>query len=225
VRLSRTIPLRPRSAAALFLALALAGNLSATAPLAQESVDLDVERQVRDVEFTGNTNYKAKALRKLLRTRQSSFWKPWKKSPLRQDFIRADRVTLVSYYRRRGYLWARVDSVSILPTKKPEKSDVVFHLTEGPRAVVKSVRIEGAGPIPESTGLSMVRLKPGSPFDVSALESGRDTLMMEYADLGHVVVQVRDSLVVDSTRVHVLYQVKPGPIVAISNSTPLGSRK
>ena len=74
-----------------------------------------MERVVRRVEIHGNVAYKTKELRKLLRTRGSSFWKPWQKNPLRSDFIRADRVALTAFYRRHGYLEARVDSVPVLP--------------------------------------------------------------------------------------------------------------
>lgn len=200
-------------------------GLLAPASRAQDELGLDVERHVRKVEITGNTAYSEKTLRGLLRTRGSSFWKPWKKWPLRNDFIRADRTTLTSFYRRHGYLWARVDSVSIRPVGTSAASDVRFYVTEGPRAKVASVGVVGSREIPPPVARSMLRLKPGSAFEVAALESGRDTLMKAYAELGHVVVRVRDSLRVDSTRVDVLYRVAPGPVVRLDSVLVEGTRK
>ena len=214
----------PRASAA-GLAIALSVSLISSSPRAQETLGLDVERHVRKVEISGTTAYSEKTLRKLLRTRGSSFWKPWKKHPLRHDFIRADRTTLASFYRRHGYLWARVDSVSIRPVGASSGSDVRFYVYEGPRAEVKSVGVLGSSAIPAPEARSMLRLRPGSPFEVAALESGRDTLMKEYAELGHVVVQVRDSLRIDSTRVDVLYRVRPGPVVRLDSVQVEGTRK
>jgi outer membrane protein assembly complex protein YaeT len=213
----------PRLAGAI-LVLSL-GAAPWSGALGQDSFELDVEPTVRKVRIFGNAAYGEGTLQKLLRTRGSSFFKPWKKEPLRHDFIRSDRVTLASFYQRHGYLWARVDSVAIRPVGTSSRSDVEFFLTEGPRAEVASVRVDGSGPIPEGTALGMLRLQPGSAFDVAALRSGRDSLMQEYAERGHVVVRVADSVRVDSTRVHVLYEVTPGPVVRLDSVGVEGARK
>ena len=89
---------------------------------AQVTTDPDVERVVRNVEIHGNVSYKAKELRNFLRTRGSSFWKPWQKNPLRSDFIRADRVALTAFYRRHVFLEALVDSVPVHPVGAPRGS-------------------------------------------------------------------------------------------------------
>ena len=89
---------------------------------AQIGDDLDVERRVRKIIFHGNHTYEDDRLRDLIRTKQKSFWKPWKKTPLRTDFLRADRQTLRQFYIRQGFLYARVESVAVVPVN--EKSAV-----------------------------------------------------------------------------------------------------
>ncbi len=206
-------------AAALFLLL------SPRAAPGQEVPDLDVERQVRKVEFRGNSAYKAKELKKLLRTRGKSFWRPWRRPPLRQDYIRADRATLTSFYRRHGYLYATVDSVSIRPVGKSASSDVTFHIREGSRAVVDSIRIEGSGPLSEEEFRDALRYEAGSPFDVSVLDASRDSVTFEYADRGYVLARVSDSLAIDGNRVSVLYRPEPGPRVRLGGVTVEGTQK
>ena len=187
--------------------------------------DLEFERTVRKVEIHGNVAYEDGELRDLLRTRGSSFWKPWKKHPLRADFIRADRQTLGSFYRRHGYLYARVDSVSILPVGTSKKSDVHFFLSEGRRATIESIRITNPGPLPEKDIRSRLLYQEGSPLDFAVLEASRDSVVNGYADRGYVLGRVVDSLSIDSTRVHVFYEMRPGPRVLMGNVVVEGTQK
>ena len=193
---------------------------------AQVGSDLDVERVVRKVEIHGNAAYKPKELRNLLRTRGSSFWKPWQKNPLRSDFVRADRLALTSFYRRHGYLEARVDSVPVLPVgKSARKWDVHFYLTEGPRAVVDTIRIEGTGPLPEAEFRKVLRFQSGSPLDLPIIQASRDSVVNAYADRGYVLARVIDSLEVHDRRVSVSYRVQPGPRVFVDRFKVEGTQK
>lgn len=203
----------------LFLAL------SPDRALAQEGFDLDVERTVRKVEIHGNVAYKSGELRDILRTRGSSFWKPWQKRPLRSDFIRADRMVLTAFYRRHGYLQASVDSVAIRRVGTSSKSDVHFYIVEGPRAVVTSIQIEGGGPITDAEFRRNLRFREGSPLDLPILEASRDSVVYAYADRGHVLVRVVDSLSIVNNQVGVLYRVQPGPKVYLDSVTVEGTVK
>lgn len=218
-------PLAPRCPAAALLLAALFLAYPFDRALAEDAFDLDVERTVRKVEIHGNVAYKSGELRDLLRTRGSSFWTPWRKNPLRSDFIRADRMTLTSYYRRHGYLHAFVDSVAVRQVDTSSKSDVHFYIVEGPRAMVTSIQIEGGGPITDAEFRKNLRFREGSPLDMPILEASRDSVVYAYADRGHVLVRVIDSLSVVDDRVSVLYRVIPGPKVYLDSVTVEGTVK
>jgi len=205
------------------LSLLLAGAIAPPSALAQD--DLEFERVVRKVEIHGNDAYEDGELRDILRTRGSSFWKPWKKHPLRSDFIRADRQTLGSFYRRHGYLYARVDSVTVLPVGDTKKSDVHFHLTEGPRAAIDTLLISDPSPLDEKEFRSRLLFREGSPLDFAVLESSRDSVVNEYADRGYVLNRVVDSLAIDSTHVSVFYRTFPGPRVLLGVVKVEGTQK
>jgi outer membrane protein insertion porin family len=210
-------------AAVLALVLALLGSVFPPAARCQD--DLDIERTVHKVEIHGNEAYEDGDLRDLLRTRGSSFWKPWKKYPLRADFLRADRLTLGSFYRRHGYLYARIDSVSLQPVGDSTKSDVHFFLTEGPRASIDTLRIVDPWPLSEKEVRSLLLFHEGSPLDFAILEASRDSLINEYADRGHVLARVVDSLSIDSTKVAVFYRMHPGPRVLMGEVIVEGTQK
>jgi outer membrane protein insertion porin family len=215
-----------RAAFASTLVAGLAFVVCPAPARAQVGSDLDVERVVRRVEFHGNVAVKTKELRNILRTRGSSFWKPWAKNPLRSDFVRADRVALASFYRRRGFLEARIDSVGVRPADKSEKKwDVHFYVFEGPRAVVDTIRVEGTGPISEAEFRKALRIQRGSPLDLPIVQASRDSVVNVYAERGYVLARVIDSLDVRGNRVAISYRVNPGPRVSVEGVKVEGTKK
>lgn len=192
------------------LASALAILPPAAAPARADVLPLDVERSVGKVVFHGNEHYGAGTLKDLLRTRGGSFWRPWRKNPYRPDFIRFDRATLQDFYRRHGYLDASVDSVVPFGKEGASKVDVHFFLTEGPRAVVDSIRFEGEGPIAADDLRKALVLKQGDPFEVPREDLSRQAVENEYAERGYVAAAVHDSLEIESARVRIVYRIEPG---------------
>jgi len=209
--------------AAIVLAVPCASPRPARA--ADDEAELTFERETGKVEIAGNKSVDKGRLKGLLRTRGASFWKPWTKHPLRQDYLRADAATIESFYRRTGYLYARVDSVVAHPTKDPKKSDVTFYVHEGPRATIKEIRLRGLGPMSDREVREALLYQVGSPLELGTLEASRDSITYQYADRGYALVSVSDSLRVDSTQVSVLYAIRPGPKVRMGSIEVEGTQK
>ncbi|HEX5032344.1 MAG TPA: BamA/TamA family outer membrane protein [Candidatus Eisenbacteria bacterium] len=221
----------PLASIRLFLALAVvvlavlwAAPRSARAALDDEA-ELSFERETGKVEIVGNESVDKGRLKGLLRTKSASFWKPWTKHPLRQDYLRADAATIESFYRRTGYLYARVDSVVAHPTKDAKKSDVTFYVHEGPRATIKEILMTGLGPMSDREVREALLYQVGSPLELSTLEASRDSITYQYADRGYALASVSDSLRVDSTRVSVLYAIRPGPKIRMGTIEVEGTQK
>ncbi|MGE5177854.1 MAG: outer membrane protein assembly factor [Bacteroidota bacterium] len=203
---------RPRSPAALLFAALPFAILLAVPPRAlAQNGDIEVERTVSKVEIHGNHAFGSGTLKNLLRTHGRGGFPFFRRRPLRSDYIRFDRLTLQDYYRRHGFIQANVDSVPLRFDAKGEEAEVHFYLTEGPRARVDSVRFEGAGPVPEDRLRRLIELKPGDPLDIAKQDLSREAVHDEYAERGYVAAVVRDSLEVESTSVHVVYRIAPGP--------------
>jgi len=209
--------------AAVVLAVPCASPCPARA--ADDEAELTFERETGKVEIAGNESVDKGRLKGLLRTRSASFWKPWTKHPLRQDYLRADAATIESFYRRTGYLYARVDSVVAHPTKDAKKSDVTFYVHEGPRATIKEIRLRGLGPMSDREVREALLYQVGSPLELGTLEASRDSITYQYADRGYALVSVSDSLRVDSTQVSVLYAIRPGPKVRMGSIEVEGTQK
>ena len=200
----------------LLLLLVAPGAVPSSAAAADAKADTDesgltLERYVRHVHVHGNTSYSEGTLKKLLRTRGRSFWKPWRKNPLRADYIRFDRTTLQDFYRRHGYLSAVVDSTSTRQLEKSDRADVHFYLTEGHRYPVESVRFEGSSPIPETELREALTLREGDPFDVPREDLSRQAVENKFLEKGYIAARVRDSLEIDTTRVRIVHRIETGP--------------
>jgi outer membrane protein insertion porin family len=208
------------------LALLLSTLFACARSSAQKIAEFETKREVRKVEIHGNRAFSAGKLRGFLRTRGSSFFKPWRHSPYRADFLRFDRITLQSYYRRRGYMGAVVDSVRTDPVRgNTSKVDVHFFLSEGPLSRLRGMRLEGTAPLSEPDVRHVLKQEPGDPADITLIETDRQAVEDHYADLGYAAVQVRDSLEIDSVRVGVVYRIVPGLIAQLGQVGVEGVRK
>jgi len=198
------------------ITLLVMGSIPAAFSSAQKTTEFEKTRIVRRVEIHGNRAFSSRKLRGFLRTRGESFWRPWHHSPYRSDFLRFDRATLQSYYRRRGYLSAQVDSVRTDPVPREDsKVDVHFFLTEGPLSRLSAILLEGASPLADTEVRKVLKQKPNDPVDIARIEVDRQAIEDHYANLGFAAVQVRDSLAAESTRVTVVYRIAPGPIARV----------
>src|SRR2546428_3850566 len=198
------------------LTLVVLVSVPAAFSSAQKTTEFEKTRVVRRVEIHGNRAFSSGKLRGFLRTRGESFWRPWHHSPYRSDFLRFDRVTLQSYYRRRGYLETQVDSVRTDPVPGTDsKVDVRFFLTEGPLSRLSAIVLEGTAPLAENEVLKVLKQKPNDPVDIARVEVDRQAIEDHYANLGFAAVQVRDSLAAESIRVTVFYRIDPGPIARV----------
>jgi outer membrane protein insertion porin family len=197
----------------------LASILAIGVPRARAADDAEIsfERETHKVEIAGNASFDDGRLKDLLRTRGGSFWKPWNKHPLRQDYLQADRATLESFYRRSGFLYARVDSVVTREAGSPTKEDVIFYVHEGPRAYIRAIAIEGTGPMSDAQVREALLYQVGSPLEFGVLAASRDSVTYQYADRGYALASVSDSLKVDSTSVSVRYAIRPGPLVRMGD--------
>jgi outer membrane protein insertion porin family len=193
---------------------------------AQKAPEFEKTREVHRVEIHGNAAFPSRKLRGFLRTRGGSFWHPWRHAPYRSDFLRFDGATLQSYYRRRGYLSAEVDSIQTAPVPgEDSKVDVAFYLTEGPLSRLRGVAIVGTDPLPEHEVRKVLKLEPGDPADIATMELDRQAIEDHYADLGYAAVQVRDSLEVDSAGVRVVYRIESGVVARMGRVDVEGQRK
>jgi outer membrane protein insertion porin family len=194
---------------ALLLAFALLAFRPAPA-IAQIQMEGEGETTVRRVEMIGNLAYKDGTLKSLIRTRAKSFFRPWRSAPLRSDFLRYDRLVIRDFYRRHGFLSADVESIAIVHLDK-SSDEVHFYIVEGPHARVEAIDFDGPTAADEEAIRSVIPLSAGGLFDYPAVEVSHGQIDSIYAERGHVIAAVRDSIEISGDDVRVRFAIDPGP--------------
>jgi outer membrane protein assembly complex protein YaeT len=199
------------------------GYFTATAEIATERSDREVvvkvflERGSRGgkvaVDFDGNNDvadsYLLDALPKT-RSREFHDLLTGKRSQLSQ------RLSL--RYASLGYVRAVIGAPVAAFDEKRGEYRVKIPVTEGRRALVRKVTIEGASPADEPEIQSKLSLRAGEPFAVDRFARDRTTVAAFYRERGFPEVAVEASVEGgnDSPDLDVRFQVRPGAQVVVA---------
>jgi outer membrane protein insertion porin family len=130
----------------------------------------------------------------------------------------ADVEKLTSYYRRLGYFRARV-AREIELDESGKWITLTFVIDEGPRYVVRSVKIEGAQKFPEEPLLGFMDIKPGQYFHQDKMNKDINTLTDLYGSKGYVFadVQADPRFLEEPGQLDLVYRVKEGEVFYIGD--------
>jgi outer membrane protein assembly complex protein YaeT len=190
---------------------ALALFLVVTAlPAASLCQDAFKPPSVSSIKIEGNRAFSDGTLKKVMKTKERSYLRPFRKSVYRKDFLSADVESILGLYRRQGYLKAKLVSEQVEKSRKGNSVSVRLEFAEGPMAVVRSVSIDGESVLNEARLVKGLRLKPGGPFSPAAVEEDRQSILEKYAEVGYFYATVADNAVFDGDSADARYVVREG---------------
>ncbi|MGH9462508.1 MAG: outer membrane protein assembly factor BamA [Vicinamibacteria bacterium] len=96
----------------------------------------------------------------------------------RVEAAESDVETLL---KRRGYLWAEVEAEARFPENEVP---VLLHCVSGPRAVIRSLDLQGLPPNVEQHVRQQLGLGPGDSYDADSLQAGVDRVLAEWRGKG-----------------------------------------
>ena len=138
-------------------------------------------------------------------------------------------AALAEYYRGRGSSPARVTPVVTVPdgadgTRVPV--DVTVQIAEGPRAVVRDVRLDGVSAIPPSDLTAGLGLAAGKPYYRPQLVLDRDAIERRYRNAGFQRATVTPSVVPGAgDEVTVVFAVREGPQTRVDHVLVTGAER
>jgi outer membrane protein insertion porin family len=190
-----------------------------------ETIDYQITKErkhkVAAVQLNGNSQLKSAALLPHVTVQKKHFLSPGKYS---QQLVRASVKSLIGVYQSEGF-----SDVQVAPEILKTGGDirVIFHVTEGPRDTVSSLRIEGAATFPESqfapTGL---KLAPGKPYSQRFVEDDRAGIIANYLKAGYLNASFRQTAKIaskqDPHHIDVVYHITEGPRVTTDSVLTLG---
>jgi outer membrane protein insertion porin family len=179
------------------------------------------KHKVTDVSVAGNSQVKNPDLMALVTVKKSHLFSPGNYS---EKLVRSSAKNLTALYQSEGFSNAKVTpSVS----HKDGNLSVAFHVVEGPRDIVSSLKMEGADTFPEDKlAPSGLKLAEGKPYSQKLVEADRASIVAHYLQAGYLTSSFRQTAKVvsksDPHHINVVYHIYEGPQVRTGDVLTLG---
>jgi len=176
------------------------------------------------VEVTGAPSMTPAEVREFLAFREGE--------PFTENAIGRGVSALRNAYLARGFALAKVEpSETVVAPDAPGgdngRVDVAVRVAEGPRTMVRTMAIQGAGAVAEGTVRAVVQLAPGRPFSERELAADRDRIDLEYRNRGYSQVAVRSEVtrLENDAQADVRYLIDEGPQVLVDRVVIVGNTR
>ncbi|MGI9534495.1 MAG: outer membrane protein assembly factor BamA, partial [Thermodesulfobacteriota bacterium] len=173
---------------------------------------------IKEVNFVGNENIKAKEIKGRIFSRPKSFLSfITKKGLYNIEEIERDKERIRAVYLDHGYLDVNVSSPEITYLEKKKGYDVTFNIQEGPQYTVEAVSFEGDFVESPEKLEEVITLKPGDIFSSAKISSDIASLTTFFGDQGFAFANVapRFSLNRQELLVQISYQIERGSEVYV----------
>jgi outer membrane protein insertion porin family len=174
---------------------------------------------VSQINFEGNKQFSDKKLRKLMETREKSFYSSWLSWIMDPGYLNTKRLQfdlhkITSFYHNHGFLKAKVGEpkIDFVPG---EGLTISIEVDEGQQYGVEKVDIEGELIRPAAELMEFVRIGEEEFFNREVVRKDVLALKEIYADEGYAYAEVRPITdeKEETTLVAITYKVSQGPKV------------
>lgn len=98
---------------------------------------------------------------------------------------------LASFYRRQGFIQARVEYVE---EGSRDSSRIRIFIDEGPRYLIRSLNFIGNDSLPAKVLKRRLKSGPGRPYNPEGIAQDEFNLILAYADYGYIFAAVQNSI-------------------------------
>ena len=130
---------------------------------------------IKDINWIGNTQYNSEYLGNVLNMKPGEIYNQKKL----QERLISDEDAVINVYQNNGYLFSNIDPVEI--NIQNDSVELELRVTEGPKATIKRVIIQGNDRLYEDVIRRELRTKPGAIFSKDDLIRS----VREIAQTGH----------------------------------------
>lgn len=179
------------------------------------------KHKVESVKVAGNTRLKSSELLPHVAVQKEHLLSRGKFS---QELLRKSVKNLKAVYQSEGF-----SSAQVAPDVKERGGNVyvTFAVTEGPRDVVASLKVEGANSFPPSKyAPNGLKIEAGQPYSGSNVVADRTQIMANYLKAGYLTASFRETAKAVSKnephQINVVYHIYEGPRVLTGDVVTLG---
>jgi outer membrane protein insertion porin family len=142
--------------------------------------------------------------------------------------LSAAAAAIRELYRQRGFASADVKTaVNELPPPRPGEGLVrpVIVIDEGPRTVVREIRIAGNAAISEGELRSLVTSTPGTPYYQPRTNADRDAILLRYLNTGYssADVSLTPQFSPDRDSADLVFNIQEGPQTVVDHILIIGN--
>ena len=207
---------------AILISLVLTACSARRTEVQDAHADLDFP-EVRQILFTGNHTFSARALHSAMASKQRPFFPPWKRGEaFNRPTLEADLLRLKKYYFDRGFLQAEAEVTEDQIERDAERNQVRITITikEGKPTIVQSIELAGIpNDLPsEAKILSNLPLRTGKRITKADFDSSKLQLLQLMQNQGYARARVIPRTEVDTTA----HEAKVSFTLEPSEKTPLG---
>jgi len=179
------------------------------------------KHKVASVGVAGESLLKSSDLTPHLTVEKKHFLSPGKFS---DELVRSSVKNLEAVYQSKNFTSAEV-TPSI--AERDGEIHVTFRVTEGPRDMVRSLRIDGANTLSQSQyAPGGLKLAVGQPYAQKNIQADRTNVVAHYLKAGYLKSSFRETATVASKRephqIDVVYHIYEGPRVFTADRLTLG---
>ncbi len=138
---------------------------------------------LQSVRMTGNSVASSREISSWISSRAGT--------PFLPAAVETDLRAITANYHRLGFLSASARVAGIVYGPDSATVELELAITEGRRAVVGALSINGLRLFPESEALETFETRPGDPLDQAVLEQDLISLAARYEKLGHPLAECR----------------------------------
>jgi len=179
------------------------------------------KHKVDDVTLSGNRTLKTDDLTPHIAVKEKHLLSS---GTFSDQLVRSSVRNLKAVYASEGFSEAQV-----VPTVKNSGGniDVLFAVTEGPRDVVSSLKVEGANTFPQSQyAPGGLKTQVGQPYSSAHVSADRTMIVANYLKAGYLTCNFRETATEvskdDPHHIDVVYHIYEGPRVVTGDVVTLG---
>lgn len=168
--------------------------------------------KINEIHIVGNKAFSESTLKGLF-DQDTGGWLSWytKSDRYARSKLNADLETLRSYYLQRGYLEFRIDSTQVAISPDKQTISLTVNIHEGERYVVSDVKLEGNYLEREDEFKSMVKIKPGEPYNADQVTETTKAFSDHFGNFGFAFARVEAVPEIDreNNRVSIVVKAEP----------------
>ncbi len=183
---------------------------------------------IKKIRFQGNKHFRARKLRKLMKTKKKGwFWWLMKTGALDEDILNADLQNLRAFYYDHGYIEVKIDKPKITITKEGKWIYIDIQIHEGEQFKVGEIDFTGDILTTREDLFNQLSLERGKVYRTSVFQNDILRITDFYADKGYANVDIAPLTSVDSEKrlVHLTFDIHKGKEVYFEQITVSGNTK